>query len=271
MRAGPTRTADRHGSVADVQLGTLDLRDAARLRRPAIASPGAMTPAVIATWRGRMINEHGSSHVFDGLATQLAALGRTPDAEQCRGFAAEEREHGMLCGAVVEAVGGAALAEVPPPSILPTHPDTTPRAAVVRNVISICCLSETVAVALIGAERLEMPDGPLRTLLERIWADEVGHARFGWRYLANQLGELDASELDAVARYLPLAFGHLEAHELAHIPVTTSWPDEAVAYGLCDGADARLLFYETVSEVIVPQLEAHGLPASQAWQDRRTT
>ncbi len=246
----------------------LDLREQARARRPVIAEPGALGPAVIATWRGRMINEHGSSHVFDGLADQLAALDMTDEAAECRTFAAEEREHGALCGAVVEAAGGSAHADVEPPRTIPIHADTTPRAAVIRNAISICCLSETIAVALIGAERLEMPEGPLRELLSGIWADEVGHARFGWRLLARMWPELSADEHAAVARYLPIALGALEQHELAHIPVR-EWPDEAAAYGLCGGADARTLFYETVDEVIVPQLASHGLPAEAAWAERQ--
>jgi len=246
----------------------LDLRNRARARAPAISDPGPLGPAVIATWRGRMINEHGSSHVFEGLANQLDALGMTDAAAQCRGFADEEREHGALCGAVVEAAGGSARADVAPPEPVPSHPDTTPRAAMLRNAISICCLSETVAVALIGAERLEMPPGPLRELLSKIFADEVGHARFGWRLVARLLPELPSGERDAIARYLPLAFGHLEAHELAHIPLR-EWPDDGVAYGLCGGADARTLFYETVDDVIVPQLEAHGLPAARAWNERK--
>ncbi len=249
---------------------TLDLREAARVRAPAIVPPGALGPAVIATWRGRMINEHGSSHVFEGLAAQFAALGCAEEAAECRDFAAEERDHGASCGAVVEAAGGSALADVEDPRRVPVHADTTPRAAVLRNVISVCCLSETVAVSLIGAERLEMPEGPLRDLLERIWADEIGHSRFGWKYVARAYGELSAEEREAVERYLPIAFGHLEAHELAHIPAETAWPDGATTYGLCDGADARALFFDTVHEVIVPQLEAMGLPARTAWEHRRT-
>jgi hypothetical protein len=246
----------------------LDLRDQARAHLVGALDTGALGPAVIATWRGRMINEYGSSHVFEGLATQLAALGRSVDAEDCRLFAAEERQHGAQCGAVVESAGGTATADVDAPRTLPVHADTTPRAAAVRNVISICCLSETIAVALIGAERMEMPEGPLRELLTKIWSDEVGHARFGWRYIHEELPQLTDDERRAVAEYLPVAFGALEAHELAHIP-KASWPPEGVVYGLCDGDDARALFYDTVSDVIIPQLEAHGLPAAQAWQDRR--
>jgi hypothetical protein len=247
----------------------LDLRDQARAFVPSIEAPGDLGPAVIATWRGRMINEHGSSYVFAAFAEQLAALGLTDDADQCERFATEEREHGAMCGAVVEAAGGSAHAIVSAPKTLPLHADTTPLAAAVRNAISICCMSETVAVSLIGAERLEMPNGPLRELLTRIWSDEVGHARFGWRFVARAFPELSPDERADVARYLPIAFGHLEAHELAHIPLR-EWPDRGAAYGLCGGADARTLFYETVDEVIVPQLEVVGLPAAQAWNDRRT-
>ncbi len=247
----------------------LDLRREAAGHAVATIAPGALGPAVIATWRGRMINEHASSYVFDGLAAQLAALGDDEAAATCRQFAAEERAHGAMCGAVVVAAGGEARAGGLPIAVLPAHADTTPRAAAVRNVLSISCLAETVAVALIGAERLEMPDGPLRELLTRIWADEVGHARFGWRYVEHALPRLTAVEHDAVARYLPVAFAALEAHELAHIPIATSWPAEAAAFGLCDGADARQLVAETVTDVIVPQLAALGLPAEQAWHHRR--
>ncbi|MDC0672498.1 ferritin-like domain-containing protein [Nannocystis radixulma] len=246
----------------------LDLRAEAQQRRPAIAVPQALAPAVVGTWRARMVNEHGSSHVFAQLADQLAALGWASDAAEANSFAAEEREHGRLCGAVVEAAGGEARAPCAAPSVLPAHADTTPRAAALRNVISICCLSETVAVALIGAERLEMPDGPLRELLSQILGDEVGHARFGWRLLAREAGALTPAERAALAIYLPLAFAHLEAHELAHLPVGASWPEDAAQYGLCAGADARALFFDTVDQVIIPGLEAHGLPAADAWKAR---
>lgn len=215
-----------------------------------------------------MVNEHGSSRVFEALAAQLDALGWSADAAEARTFAAEERAHGVLCGAVVEAAGGEAWAPALPARVLPEHADTTPRAAVLRNLISIACMSETVAVALIGAERLEMPESPLRELLGRILADEVGHARFGWRLLAREAPALPDDERAALARYLPTAFFHLEAHELGHIPVGAAWPSGAAAYGLCDGADARALFLDTVEHVIIPGLEAHGLPAAHAWKVR---
>jgi hypothetical protein len=114
-------------------------------------------------------------------------------------------------------------------------------------------MSETVAVALIGAERLEMPEGGLRKLLTGIYADEVGHARFGWRFLERTADALNGSERAAVERYLPVAFAHLEAHELAHLPDCDA-PADGALLGLCSGRQARILFHETVEEVIRPGL-----------------
>lgn len=249
--------------------GTLDLTSHAAARRPRIPAPGALAPAVVATWHGRMVNEFMSSFVFAGLAAQMEDAGDDEAAARCRDFAAEEREHGALCGAVVEAAGGVARAVTAPPRAVPEHARVSRRAAAARNVISVACMSETVAVSLIAAERMEMEDGPLRDLLTRIWADEIGHARFGWAWLDRTLPACTDDERRAIERYLPVALAHLEAHELAHLPETSAPPPEGKAYGLCSGRDARALFRDTVLEVIVPELERRGLGAAHAWQTRR--
>ena len=233
----------------------LDLRERARPWGPKLGDyPRGLTAPAIATWHRRMINEYASSEVFEALSRQLAQAGFEAGlARECAGFAEEERRHGILCGAVVEALGGSAQAQIPSQARYPEHDDAPPRAAALRNVIHICCMSETVAVALIGAERLEMPQGSLRELLTRIYADEVGHARFGWRLLEHYGDELSPDERTAIDRYLPTAFRHLEAHELAHIPDCDA-PAHGETLGLCSGRDARRLLYETMDEVIRPGL-----------------
>ncbi len=245
---------------------TLDLRADARANMPAITQLPHLREAAIATWRGRMINEHSSSRVFEGLARQFAAAGIDDLVGEVRGFASEERRHGVLCGAVVEALGGEAIAEVPAKDAYPEHEDaSSPLEAALRNMLSICCLSETVAVALIGAERIEMPDGELRELLTGIYSDEVGHSRFGWRTLGRLSPTLDQGTKDRLGDYLEVAFESLVEHELAHLPESSQPPPEGVAYGLCSGSDARKLFFDTVTQIIVPGLEAHGIPAGRAW------
>lgn len=246
---------------------TLDLRDAARRLRPEVPWLPHLREAAIGTWRGRMINEHSSARVFDALAEQFDAAGVSQDVvAEVKGFAAEERQHGVLCGAVVEALGGEACAEIPEGVEYPAHEDAeTLLEAAVRNMLSICCLSETVAVSLIGAERLEMPSGELRDLLTGIYADEVGHSRFGWRMLETLAPQLDAATKERLGDYLEVAFASLVEHELAHLPVASQPPPEGAELGLCSGSDARRLFLDTVERVIVPGLEHHGIPALRAW------
>jgi hypothetical protein len=260
---------------APTRAARLDLRGPARARRPAGLHErrldDRLRAAAIATWRARMVNEHGSAPVFEGLVAQLDTLvqlgilsGR--EVERARKFAGQERRHGIACGAVVEALGGEAEAEALPEQAFPDHGDASGELEVcLRNLVSICCLSETVAVSLIAAERHDMPAGSLRELLTGIWAEECGHANFGWRLLPKLLAAADAQALLGLGEYLRLAFAELEAHELAHLPASFVMPPGGEAYGLCDGAQARELFYATVEQVIVPGLEAHGLPARKAW------
>ncbi len=233
----------------------IDLREASRAEHLHIDAPEHLRHAAIATWHARMINEYASSRVFTALARQLERCGLEEEADEALQFADEERRHGVLCGAVAEALGGEARGELFAAPKFPEHADAPPRAALLRNVISICCMSETVAVALIGAERLEMPEGALRSLLTRIWADEIGHARFGWRLLERMSKSLTDEEREAIRRYLPTAFAHLEAHEHAHLPERGA-PEGGERLGLCSGLDARALLRETIDEVIAPRIHA---------------
>jgi hypothetical protein len=247
----------------------LDLRTEARAVAVAVPELPHLYASARATWLGRMVNEHASARVFEGLAAQIEHAGLNGElAERCRTFAREERSHGALCGAVVEALGCDAMAAARPDEPFPMHEDATPVEGVLRNVVSVCCLSETVAVSLIGAERTEMPAGELRDLLTRIWSDEIGHARFGWTLVPRLLPHVGAAERKRLDAYLAIAFEHLERHELAHISASASPPDEGAALGLCSGGDSRALFYATVDEVIVPRLESLGFAASRAWQGR---
>ena len=247
----------------------LNLREQARQNMPVVPNIPELNSAAIDTWKARMVNEYGSARVFEGLHRQLSKCDLAPsDLSRLASFAEDERRHGILCGAVVEALGGSAVApslEVVP---FPEHPDVSVLEGAIRNLISISCMSETVAVALIGAERLEMPDGPLKDLLTTIYADECAHANFGWRLLGDLL-ERGGDELkEKIKPYVQLAFAHLEKHELAHLPISARPPKEGLKLGLCSGVDARTLFYATIEQVIIPGLTAHGLDAKWAWDTR---
>lgn len=233
-----------------------DLTAQARRVVPALAGYRAeLERPAIATWHARMVNEYSSARVFEALAQQLSDAGFEAElSAACLGFAAEERKHGVLCGAVVLALGGQPRAQLRDEAAFPRHDDAPPRARALRSVIHVCCMSETVAVSLIGDERERMPAGPLRELLTTIYADEVGHARFGWRLLEQVAEALSLDERTAVEHYLPVALAHLEQHELSHLPNVDA-PAHGEELGLCSGREARGLFYETVESLIIPGLK----------------
>jgi hypothetical protein len=223
------------------------------------------------TWIGRMVNEHASGRVFDQLAEQLAIAGAGASrVKACREFAAEERHHGALCAAVACALGAEPRAVARASGLLPTHADAASQVeATLRNLLSISCMSETIAVTIITAEREQMPEGDAKRVLSKILADEIGHARFGWGFAAEAVPTLDDAAKARTSRYLEVAFAHVEQHELAHLPDTGAPPEGAEAVGVCSGREARALFYDTIEEVVVPRLEAMGLAAGRAWQRRR--
>lgn len=223
--------------------------------------------AAIGTWRGRMVNEHISARVFAGLIPQMMAaeVDASAQAEVAR-MVSEELRHGVQCAAVVHALGGEAAADLPPLPPVPVHDDVGPLEGFVRNILSICCLSETVAVALIGRERLETGPADLEAVLKAILADEVGHARFGWRMLDALVPRMDAATRERLGDYLITAFVHFRDHELDHLPEVASPSSRAEAIGVCDGREARRLFADTVERVIVPGLEKRGLPGAAAWR-----
>ena len=81
---------------------------------------------------------------------------------------------------------------------------------------------------------------------------------------AARAGSLDAATRERLDGYLEVALRHLIAHELAHLPARPAPSAAAEAIGVCDGHDARALFFDTLREVIVPGLTAHGFRAQEA-------
>jgi len=265
----PDLSVDLSSAAASDAAVLLDLAAVARpLPAGALPPLGPAGRAVARrTWAGRMVNEHCSAQVWASLLPQAMRAG--VPAGLLPGLAAaagDELRHAEQCAGVVVALGGSAVAPLPALRPLPAHAHLPPLEAFVWNIVSVGCISETVAVSLIRAEHLELPEGPLRALLGQILADEVQHARLGWATLGALLPRLDAAARARLEAYLEVALAHQIAHELPLLPLTALPDDPGLpAAGVCRGADARALFFATLGEVIVPQLEAAGLRAGAAW------
>ncbi len=230
--------------------------------------------SAISSWRARMVNEHRSSTVFAALLPQLIEASSDVAVQSVvLRMAQDEIHHAVLCGRIVRAFGGSAVAQAE--AELPRmaeHRGLAPLERVMRNVMFVGCLAETVAVGLVSQER-ELAEEPcVRETLDQIVGDEVTHARFGWQFLGATLGTLDSAARRRTEEYLRVAFAYLERREIELLPVSAQPVDELVAQreclGLCDGRHARELFYATVQGVIVPRFEALGLDAGNAWRRR---
>lgn len=248
----------------------LDLRAEGAEHRPDLHDLPDLTEAeramAVRTWRGRMVNEHVSAQVFAGLVPQLMRAALPPALQaEVPAMIADEYRHARQCAGVVLALGGDPVAPLPVVQPLPSHDEVSPLEAVLRNVISVGCLSETVAVSVIRAEHAELDGSTLGGVLSTILADEVQHARFGWKLLGLVAPRLDADARARTSRYLVDALRHQIAWEVPKLPVNLGLRDELAKAGVCDGAQARELFFATIGEVVVPQLEAAGLDARRAW------
>lgn len=245
----------------------LDLRNEARnapLALPAVSQlDDRQRQAAIDEWTGRMVNEHVSARVFAALLPQMMAAGVDPRFQSAAADAAvEELRHARLCAAVVESLGGAALASVPELDEVPRHDDAEPLEALLRNVISISCLNETVAVALLDRGRQIVAESALRRIITEILADEVGHARLGWRMLDDLMPRTDAAMRSRLGAYLVPAFRQL--FERHFCSAEAARPPAAQVVGVEDRLQSTHIFLEVVSDVILPRLATFGLPGVAA-------
>lgn len=223
------------------------------------------------TWRRRMAHEHQSSAVFSRLHPQLIEAEATIAIKVAvLESAIEELEHAVLAGQVAVLLGGEASLDVDlATEPLPEHEGCTPRERALRNAIFASCMSETVSVALLTAEREDTIEPAIRGVADRLLRDEIGHAKLGWLYLAETWPHLDDPEKRRTELYIPPALAHLERRMLEQMPLASpeairdeTWNAELRALGVLPSHEARELFFETKRDVIVPQLRAHGLNIS---------
>lgn len=253
----------------------LDLTAQAQAHLPDLAALPALTDAeramAVRTWRGRMVNEYVSAGVWTVITRQLLDAGAAPDLVVASATATtDELRHAAQCAAVVVALGGEAVAPLPALDEVPAHEDAGRIEAVLRNLVSVGCMSETIAVSIIRAEHAELAAGPLADTLQGILADEIQHARLGWRALGVLLPHLDSAAKARLDRYLIDAFAHQVAYEVPKLPVLGAVRDELAQAGVCDGGFARQLFLDTIEQVIVPGLAGAGLAAHDAWTTARS-
>ncbi len=248
----------------------VDLRDA--VRKAPLELPGLETysPEDLSLardqWRVHMAAEFVSARVFAGLVPQMMAASLPFDEiREVTEMVRQEVDHGLLSGRVYAALGGEPCSALPPLPPVPAHEECTPLEAVLRNIISVSCCNETLAVAEVSSERERVTIEPLRQILTNILSDEIGHSRFGWRLLRDLSGGIDGEMKRRLSAYLVSVFERdLRALERSHEAPSASWA--ALSVGAHDGELARTTYLETMTSVTIPGLERYGLKATWAYE-----
>jgi len=200
----------------------------------------------VAEWTGRMVDEQAASRLFAGLLPQMMRAGVDAQFQAATADAVvDELRHARLCAAIVQALGGEARASLTGSEDVPRHDGVGAVEGLLRNVLDVSCLEETVDVAVLENRYRRARESTFRRVIAEILDDEINHSRLGWRLLQHLEPRIDARMRERLGAYLIPGFARLfERH----------------------AATTRDLLVEVVNEVIVPRLEAFELPAREALQ-----
>ena len=139
-----------------------------------------------------------------------------------------------------------------------------PRDRLLWEMVSVCCIAETMNTSLMTRCLEVAKDEEIRTTLRDLLRDEVRHARLGWAHLAAERAHGRGAFLSDV---LPLMLeasiepGFLEGDQ------TGPWVDALFDYGELPWAELAQIFRETLELVVFKGLDSMGIDTSKgrAW------
>jgi hypothetical protein len=209
-------------------------------------------------WLRRASAELGAGLAFAHLDAVLADLGADPAVRALAARAVDdERRHAEICRHLAGAYLAAEV-DLPPP--VPESPpaDSAPSDELRQTirVVSLSCVSETVACAFLDRCRAEATCALVRAALRALFADEIDHARLGWAHLAS------ARVTGRLRRALGACLGPLLEASLA--PWRAVAAAEAPAFpghGRPAAATIRRVVDEAVADLVLPGLARLGIPA----------
>jgi hypothetical protein len=152
-------------------------------------------------WAERARNELQTSLAFIEVARALEETGASAaEVAGARQAVEDERLHARLCSELAASFAGAPLPD-PVANAVPraSFAGCTSREGSVLYIVMQCALGEGIAAGYLGRCLDAAQSDPVRGALRTMLADEVRHARLGYRCLAN----LDEGDRGLVARALP--------------------------------------------------------------------
>ncbi|HEY8075099.1 MAG TPA: hypothetical protein VIF62_13340 [Labilithrix sp.] len=234
----------------DIPWGELGLArlDAERRRRFGLA------------WSSRMNQEHLAVGAFAILTQELAEDGCDPIVlEMIAKASSDEVRHARICRRL--AVAALGESEVTPllrgvPSV-PKYADAPRTLRALYHVVEMCCLNETFTGVYLTEMHARATDPAARAAVDSLLADEIGHGRAGWAYLATRKGD---PALDALAKELPALVDRSMSAVARAAKQHPEADDPALeAFGWLGSAAATAIYEQTLRDVIMPGFESLGI------------
>jgi len=227
-------------------------------------------------WRARIAAEYGSAAVTQHLVLWLIQIGASPDViEAGLRIVEDELAHSRLSHDVYVDAGGNVPPQIDRDNLeLPRRPGAPLELDVIRAVVRIFCLGETVAVPLFSHLRAGCTVPSARAALDRVLRDEVRHRDFGWMTLDWLLTTPFAAQIPAfLETELPSMFAELERSYGTGNPAhaddrAADMTDAERAWGLAPPRDYADILHRTFTRDYQPRFAARGIDATPAWAAR---
>lgn len=239
-----------------------------RRGRPVVAMPAhdavidatepALRRAIGETWKRRAHEELKAAMSFTLLSRALLEVGAAPDvlARVTRAVSDEVR-HAEALRALASRYLGEDVPWPPPVHIEDELPGLDPRRRAALHVVTLCCVSESIASVFFEAAHDAAVSPSARATLGLVLADEVEHARAGWVYLASTRDDGDRDVRESVQSSLATVTGAVVEAWFDFSAITL--PHGAPEHGLLANDDVRRCVVTALRDIIVPGFAQVGL------------
>jgi hypothetical protein len=152
--------------------------------------------------------------------------------------------------------------------------DHSPHLTFARWVLGMFCVGEASSVALLAASRGGGTDPCVDAVLRTLHEDEILHDEIGWALAGFLAPTFSDDERDWLGAELAIAFGFYERLHAPRMPAERSdqFPEPerpGPNLGVLTEETHARTFYERMERVVLPRLDALGIPAFEAWALRR--
>lgn len=231
--------------------------------RQAVSSE--LAPIVAATFADRVKGEREARTRFARLGVELGEIGAERQViDMALRSAEDEHRHARQFAAWAADLGRVTDPEAPFAAPMVGDGSLSQRERVLREVVALSCLAETVATAVLGAALDTVTVPMVKDGLHSILRDEVQHSKLGWAHLAVERKRGFGADLGNVLPSL------LEAGVPTARVDDGVWP-LAPELGLLPKEQLFALLDDVLQLVVLPGFERHDIDTgpAHAWMKAR--